>query len=384
MTSPLTGIETVLLAAVLASIGYTALALLRVALFRLPPKPSGAFTPGVTVLKPVCGPEPRLYERLRSFCEQDYPDYQIVFGARYAHDPALEVVRRLMREFPHRDLSLVADERLYGQNYKLGNLSNMLGAARHDILVVADSDGDVEPSYLRAVVAPFEDRRVGAVTCLYVGRPVLGLASDIGAAFHNDWFLPSVLVALALGKLRFCFGATMAVRRDALEEIGGFVGLAPYLADDYLLGKRVSDRGYEVRLASAIVVTEVFEPSLRALFRHELRWARTFRTVRPFSWPLSILTDLTVLALLFLLASSGSTLGWSLFGVAAGLRLGLRAALRRRFPIGGPDRWWLIPARDLISFGVRLASLVGRAIDWRGEKLQVVSSGRLEKRGSSA
>ena len=381
MTMARDGASAVLLVFVLASIAYCVLATLAVVRFRFEQEPGGAFTPPVTVLKPLCGLEPRLFECLRSFCEQDYPAYQVVFGVRSADDPAISVVERLKRELPHADLNLVIDGRLYGRNHKLSNLANMSGACRHDILVVADSDGRVEPTYLRSVIAPFEDRRVGAVTCLYKGRPLDGLASALGASFMNDWFLPSVLIALALDKLRFCFGATMAVRRDALEAIGGFAGLAPYLADDYLLGRLVSDLGLEVRLAPSVVETLVFEPSLAALFRHELRWGRTFRMVRPVGWALSLVTDTTVLALLFLLASSGSALGFSLFGVAILLRFGLHFAVRRRFGIEEPDRLWLLPVRELLFFAVRIASFFGRDVMWRGEKFVVLPSGRLEAKG---
>lgn len=381
MTMARDGASAVLLVLVLASIAHCVLAILIVARFRFPREPGGAFTPPVTVLKPLCGLEPELFECLRSFCEQDYPAYQVVFGVRSADDPALSVVERLKRELPHADLELVVDPRLYGPNHKLSNLANMLGACRHDILVVADSDGRVEPTYLRSVVAPFENAQVGAVTCLYTGRGLGGLASELGASFMNDWFLPSVLIAMELDKLRFCFGATMAVRRDALEAIGGFAGLAPYLADDYLLGRLVSDRGLEVRLAASVVETLVFEPSLAALFRHELRWGRTFRTVRPIGWALAIVTDTTVLALLFLLSSGGSALGFSLFSGAILLRCGLHIAVRRRFRIDGPDRLWLAPVRDLLCFAVRIASFFGRGIVWRGEKFVVLPSGRLEAKG---
>ena len=375
------GASTLLLVLTLASLTYGVLALLGVAFFRFvrAPEPGDTFTPPLTLLKPVCGFEPGLFERLQSFCEQEYPAFQVVFGVRDAADPAARIVERLIRESPHADLALVVDDRLYGSNHKMGNLTNMLPAARHDILVVADSDGRVKPTYLRAVAAPFADPRVGAVTCLYVGKPIdESVACALGADFINDWFLPSALIAIALEKVRFCFGATMAVRREALEAIGGFVGLATYLADDYLLGRRVSDSGFEVRLAGTVVETVVFEKNLKSLFRHELRWVRTFRTVRPISWTLTFVTDMTVLALLFLLASGGSALGFSLFGAAVVLRLALRAAVRRRFGIDGPNRLWLVPVRDLLSFAVRVAGFLGRGVEWKGEKFVVVPSGRLE------
>lgn len=374
-----------LLVLVLISLGYSCVALLRVALFRLPARSDGTFTPPVTLLKPVCGlePEPALLDCLRSFCEQDYPAFQVVFGVREASDPAVPVIERLLRELPHLDATLVIDPRVYGANRKLSNLTNMFGAARHDILISADADGMVGPSYLREVVAPFADAKVGAVTCLYRGKPLVGLWSFLGAAFMNDWFLPSVLIALTGEKLRFLFGNTMAIRRDVLETIGGFRGLTTYLADDYLIGRRVSALGFEVRLASYVVDTVVSEPRLGKLFRHELRWGRTFRTVQPAGWYLSIVTDTAVLSLLYLLASGASTLALALFAAAVVLRLGLHAVVRRHFGITGPDRLWLLPARDLLFFAVRIVSFFGRGLEWKNERFVVVSAGRIEaKKGA--
>jgi len=366
------------------SIVYSVLALLRVVLFRLPEKSDGTFTPPLTLLKPVCGlePEPVLYDCLRTFCEQDYPNYQIVFGVRRADDPAVAVIERLLRETPHSDASLVVDGRVYGANRKLSNLTNMYESARHDILVSADADGRVRPEYLRSVVAPFANSKVGALTCLYVGKPQRGAWSALGADFINDVILPSVLMALAFDKLRFLFGNTMAVRRKVLEEIGGFRGLTTYLADDYLIGRRVSDRGLDVRLASYVVETVISEPSLSSLFAHELRWGRTFRTVRPAGWTLSVLTDTTVWALLFLLLSAGQPLSIGLFAAAAVLRLGLHKTVRRRFGIDGPDPLWLVPVRDVLSFAVRMASLFGRSLVWKKERFFVVPSGHLETEAS--
>ncbi|MGH9399992.1 MAG: bacteriohopanetetrol glucosamine biosynthesis glycosyltransferase HpnI [Thermoanaerobaculia bacterium] len=372
----------VLLVIVSISVVHSILMLLRVALFRLPEKPDGTFTPPVTLLKPVCGlePEPALYDCLRSFCEQDYPSYQVVFGVREPGDPAVAVIERLLRDMPHLDATLVVDSRVYGANRKLSNLTNMLGAARHDILISADADGRVGPGYLRCVAAPFSNPRVGAVTCLYVGRAQSGVWSALGADFINDLVLPSVLTALAMGKLRYLFGNTMAVRRDVLEEIGGFRGLTTYLADDYLLGRRVSDRGFEVRLASCLVETVVSEPGLPSLFRHELRWGRTFRTVQPAGWILSVLTDTPVLALLLLLVSGGQSLAVGLFALAIILRFGLHALVRRRFGIGGPDPLWLVPVRDLLSFAVRIVSFFGRSLVWKNERF-VVSAGHIDLPG---
>jgi ceramide glucosyltransferase len=374
------GASLALLVMLSISIVYAILVLVRVALFRLPGKPGGSFTPPATLLKPICGidPEPVLYDCLRSFCEQDYPEYQIVFGVRKPDDPAVPVIERLLRDMPHLDATLVVDDRVYGANRKLSNLTNMYEASRHDILVSADADGRVGPEYLRSAVAPFASSNVGAVTCLYIGRAQKGVWSVLGADFINDVILPSILAALALGKLRFLFGNTMAVRREVLEEIGGFRGLTTHLADDYLIGRWVSDRGLDVRLASCVVETVVSEPSLSSLFAHELRWGRTFRTVQPVGWTLSVLTDTTVLALLFLLVSGGQSLALALLALAVILRVGLHKTVRHRFGIDGPDPLWLVPVRDLLSFAVRTASLFGRSLVWKGERFVVAPSGHLE------
>jgi ceramide glucosyltransferase len=372
-----------LLAIVLVSVAYSVLALLLVVSYRGARESAHTFTPAVTLLKPLCGLEPGLLECLRSFCEQDYPDYQIVFGVRVANDPAVPVIERLRQEYPHRDLALVVDGRLHGSNRKMSNLANMVGAARHDILVISDSDVRVARDYLRTVVAPFEDRKVGAVTCLYTGTPAGGLPSVLGAMFINDWFLPAVLVSVALSKLNFCFGQTMAIRRDVLDALGGFRGLAPYLADDYMLGKLVSDRGFEVRLAEAGVENVFSDSSLVPILRRELRWSRTYRTLRPVGYAFSFLTDTTALSLLYLLVSAGSPLGVSLFAATVALRVGLHAAVRRQFKATGDDSFWLVPIRDLLCFAIRVVSFLGRRVEWKGETFVVLASGRLEPRGET-
>ena len=192
--------------------------------------------PPVSILKPLYGAEPRSYENLRSFCLQDYPEFQIVCGVRDANDPVIATVRRLQREFPALDLELVIDPRLHGADYKVSNLINILDRCRHDRLVLADSDICVGRDYLAEVVAPLNDPSVGVVTCLYRGRPISALCSRLGALFIDDWFAPSVWVAHLFGSRAFAFGATIALRREVLAAVGGFEAIADQLADDYRLG----------------------------------------------------------------------------------------------------------------------------------------------------
>ena len=351
----------------------------------------GDYRPPITVLKPVCGLEPGLYDSLRSFCEQDYPMYQVVFGVRDANDPALHIVERLIRECPGRDLGVVVDGHIIGANYKISNLANMLRAAKYDIVVIADSDARVDEDCLASVAAPFEDRSVGAVTCLYRGAPVGGLPSTLGAMFINDWLAPSVLVGLSFQELSFCLGALMAVRRPALDAIGGLDALAPYLADDYMLGQLVSQRGFTVALSSYVVENRVHEPSFRQMLEHELRWARTMRSVRPAGYFLAFLTDALPLATLVTFVAAFFELGLGLperpfdfdavglviAAVALVLRIRLHYVVRPLLGVEERAAPWLVPVRDMISFAVRAASFIGRGVSWRGHKFAVQPDGTL-------
>jgi ceramide glucosyltransferase len=343
--------------------------------------------PPVTLLKPLCRLDPGLYENLRSFCEQDYPGYQLVFGLHDADDPARAVAERLIAEFPGRDISLVIDRRRFGCNYKASNLSNMMSAAKHDLLIVSDSDMRVGPDYLAAVVAEFEDPSVGAVTCLYSGRAAGGLASRLGAMFINEWFLPSVLVALSRQDLRFCFGATMAVRRDALDRIGGFAALSAYLADDHMLGRLVDRLGMAVRLCPYVVENVVNESSLADLFRHELRWARTVRTIEPLGYALSFITYLVPMSII---AAAAIELAldldeWDLTFIASAvaMRLAMHVAAVSLLKVSRPGDFWLVPVRDILSFAVWAASFFSRDVSWKGQDFSVGTDGIISVKGTT-
>ncbi len=365
-------------ATVAASLAYAAIALVRVALLRGRAPVSAVFLPPMTVLKPVCGLEPRLYENLRSFCAQDYPKFQVLFGVRDAGDPAIPVIERIIREFPERGASLVVDPRVIGSNYKISNLANMIGRARYDFLVISDADCKVGPRYLSEVAAAFADPRVGAVTCLYRGNPLgTRLANRLGAMFINEWFIPSVLVALLSEPLEYCFGATMAVRRKALEAIGGIELLASYLADDHMLGRLVAASGYRVALARHIVEITISEPSLKALVRHELRWARTMRAVRPWGYALSFVTDALPLAILLAAATGLCTTGLALMAAALSLRMLMHVVARGVLGSEGIPWPWLVPVRDLLTFAIRAASFVGRRVEWRQQKFSVQPDGQM-------
>ncbi len=347
---------------------------------RCPPATSVVGRP-VTILKPLRGDDGQLYANLRSFCLQDYCNFEIVFGVRHPGDPAVAVVERLRREFPGLELKLVADSHTIGTNLKVSNLANLVRHAKHDTIIIADSDMRVEPGYVRAVVAPLEDHRVGLVTCLYRGVAPYGVVSQLGAMFINEWFLPAALVGTHVERLRHAFGATLACRRDTLRSVGGFEALADHLADDYMLGRLVSGLGLRVVLVSYVVENVVTERNLQTLFQHELRWARTFRTLRPLAYFCSLFTYGIPLSALWFAASSGSRPA----GIAMTLHVGLRAVGRVVLyrSLGQPPPWsdtWLVPIRDVLSFVVGILSFMGRTVRWNDEQFRVRRDGRLERR----
>lgn len=332
--------------------------------------------PNVTVLKPLHGAESDLRENLRSFVEQDYPgEVQIVFGVQRPDDPAIRVVRELRDRYPERDLSLIADARLYGTNRKVSNLINMSIAIRHDVVVLADSDMRVRPDYLRGVVGELERPGVGAVTCPYNGLPNGSFWSRLSAMSIDTHFLPSVAMAEGLDIGHPCMGSTIALRRATLDRIGGFRALANELADDHELGARVRALGLEVAMTPFTVGHVCHERSWPELLAHELRWLRTVRQVAPAGHLGSILTHPVPFALLALLVEpSGVALAAVALAVSA--RLGLCLAVERAFGLK-PQPLWLVPARDLLSFGMFVASYLVRNVSWRGHRYQVSSGGAL-------
>src|SRR5260221_4602806 len=195
-----------------------------------------AAAPPVSILKPLCGEDAGLYENLESFCRQEYPAWQVVFGVQDAHDAAIPVVRRLMAAYPGADMALVVEPARRSGNLKVANLQNMLPAARHDVIVIADSDMRGRPDYLAEVTAPLADPATGLVTCLYRGVSAGGFWSQLACLNINHGFLPQALVAAAMGERNGCFGATLALRRDTLDAAGGLAARAHSLAHDHPLG----------------------------------------------------------------------------------------------------------------------------------------------------
>ncbi len=336
----------------------------------------GGTMPPISVLKPLCGGEPGLYENLASLCRQDYSSWQVIFGVQDPGDPAIAVVRRLIKDFPEADIDLVVDSTRHGGNLKVANLLNMLPKARHDIIFIADSDMRVTPDYLAEVSAPLAEPATGLVTCLYRGRAEGGIWSQLGCSHINHGFLPQALVAQTLGERNGCFGATLALRRETLQAAGGLAAIADALADDHALGAAVRNLGLTVVLSSYIVDNVVAEASLKALFRHELRWARTIRMIAPAGYFGSMVTQPVALALA---AFATGVMPLTALGIVA-VALGCRSVMVRmvdralRLP---PTPLWLIPARDLLSFAVFVASFFARTVAWRDREFRIGPEGRL-------
>ncbi|TLY79132.1 MAG: glycosyltransferase [Gammaproteobacteria bacterium] len=355
------------------AMAYAVTAWLAVWLRRAPAQSGPGATPAVTVLKPLCGAEHELYGCLRSFCDQDYPGFQIVFGVRDADDPALEVVRRLQLEFAALELQIAIDPTQHGSSAKVSNLINMMPLARYDYLVIADSDVRVPPGYLAAVVAPLADPGVGIVTCPYRGRPRTGLCSLLAALFINDWFMPSVRVAALLGSRSFAFGASIAVRRNALEGIGGFASVADQLADDYRLGELTRRMGLRTVLSEVVVEHLVDEHGFGDLVRHELRWLRTIRAVRPLGYALSFVTFSLPLAALGSLLAGGGRISLTLLSITAMARLMLHsAACKPRTPL---RQMWALALSDTLAFGLWCWGFAARRVQWRHARYRVARDG---------
>jgi ceramide glucosyltransferase len=388
--------------ALILAAAYASLALVAVLVWgRRKSTSAPAQLPPVTVLKPLCGAEPGLYENLRSFCLQSYPEFQIVFGVGDHKDPALAVVARLVAEFPNLCLDVVVNPQQHGYNRKISSLINMLEHARHDVLVMADSDVSVRPDYLTCVTAPLLDRKVGLVTCMYHGEPTRPVWSRLGAMYINEWYMPSVLLAWLFGHENYVSGQTLCLRRDTLVAIGGLGSIANHLADDYQLGQCVRALGLRIVLSSYMLKAEHHEPTLESLVTHELRWMRTLCVLKPRSFRFIFFTfslPLAVLGLLLSLpAGEALTVALPLFQLTVLARLALHFVHRMRdrseakaIPrsASGATRGdrrplladlWLLPARDLLICWVWCRSFFTSRFTWRGSDFLVGQDGIMKK-----
>ncbi len=368
-------------AGVLAAMGllYALVAAVVLARF-LPRRTATASTcPPVTLLKPLHGADAGLAADLAGFCTQDYPGpVQIVFGSRSPSDPAIAVVEALRLAYPDVHIELVIDPRQHGSNRKISNVVNMAARARHDLIVVADSDIGVAPDYLRRVVGALEAPGVGLVTTLYRGCTSDNIWSRLAGADMDRRFMPGVALSHALGLGHPCLGPTMALRRSTLELIGGFQSVGDHLADDHELGRLVRQAGLRIAFAGTVTRHACPETSLRALFTHELRWARTIRLIQPAGHAATVVTYPLPAALACWTLSGLSSAGLLLVLAALSGQLALAVTADRSLGRRSDDLW-LSPIRDLLSFAVFTASFLGRTVCWRETRFRVAANGALSE-----
>jgi len=368
----------ILSAAILPSLFYLFVIFAARSFFRRQSAAPRDFTPPVSILKPVDGLELEAYENFASFCRQDYPDYEILFGVTNPQDAATPVIRKLIADFPALPIRLVVTPEKIGSNDKVNKLCGLARAARYNFLVLSDADIHVGPAYLRLIAAPFRDAQVGAVTSLFTGIPLRSLWPELEAICLSTDFMPAVLMAWKLAGVRFALGATMAVRRACLAEIGGFEALADEAADDYELGCRVAARGHQVGLVDGTVKTWCCAQSLHEFYVQRLRWAIMTRQARPLGYVGFIFTQGLPWTVLATTLAPTRLLAWSFVAVYLILRMavvwtvgvwGLHDEVLKR-------RWWLVPLWDAFAFALWLNSLFWSRVRWRGVQYRV-SGGRL-------
>lgn len=371
---------------VVAGMGYYLAAIIAARAFIASRRASLApYAPGVSILKSLKGLDPGMIDAFRSHCNQKYPgEYEILFGVSSLDDPAVSAVRQLQSEFPDHQIRLIECPQRLGANGKVSTLAQLASHARHDSLLINDSDITVSPHYLSRVMAhfapaeqrPFHQppRPVGLVTALYRGRMHGTLGSRLESLGIATDFMPSVLVARMLeGGLRYGLGSTLAVSREALQRIGGFESLLDHLADDYELGERIFKAGYRVALAADVVETSVPAYPWRGFCDHQLRWLRTVRDARPGGYAGLLFTHGLALASLNVIASGLSPISLWLLALMFFLRLSLAMTVGAEV-LGDHQvlrNLWLLPLRDLVAFVLWIAGFAGNTIVWRGERFEV-------------
>jgi ceramide glucosyltransferase len=364
----------------LAAIAFYIANLIALRAWRKQSVPPAATFP-ISILKPLKGCDPQMYEAFRSHCLQEYPaPYEIIFGVNDAYDEAIPAVERLQKEFPQHPIALVVCHEVLGANRKVSNLAQMVKRAQYGHVLVNDSDITVPPDYLSRAMRWFADPKIGMVTCLYRARPARTIWSRLEALGVLLDFMPGALTARLLERrVRFGLGSTMAVSRAALEKVGGFESLVDYLADDYELANAVVKAGYRVVVPDVVVETHVHDYSFSEFWDHQLRWGRTVRSSRfggylglivTFGLGWAMVWAITWRSFWVAPAGVGGMLAmrWLLLGVYASALEDDRAV----------KSWWLVPLRDLISPLVWLCSIVGSKIVWRGEVFRL-RGGKLQK-----
>ena len=353
---------------------YTAIIFLRDS-----PPINPEFHPPVTILKPLCGIDQGTYTNLASFCQQNYPQYQIIFSVRSSTDPSIEVIEKLIQQFPEIDINLLVKDQIIGANLKISNLANAVTIAKYDILVIADSDIRVGSEYLKTVIQPLQDQKVGVVTCLYRST-AQGIATILEAICTATDFQVGILVSKQLEGIKFALGSTIVIRKTTLTKIGGFAAVADYLADDYQLGYLPTQIGEKVVLSNYIVEHGLGHSSLLDSINRQIRWARCIRVSRPWGYGGLIFTFGTISSLLLLITNSGSIFSWLVFSITFSMRLIMAWLIGVKLLNDSVTKkyFWLIPFADIVRFIIWCCGFFGNTIKWRGTKFKLVKDGKLE------
>jgi ceramide glucosyltransferase len=346
------------------------------AFFRAAPSSSSDtpsdFTPPVSILKPIHGLDRETYENYASFCNQGYPEFEILFCVGDERDLAVPVIEKLIANFPKRAIRLLVGSQPLGVSDKVNKLCRMVREARNDIVIVSDSDVRVEPGFLRAVVKPFSDPKVGGVTCLYRGLTDGRFAADLEALGNSADFAPGVLVARYFGGIDFMLGAVMATTKRHLGEIGGFESLADYFCDDYELGNRIAARGYRIELSRFPVDIVYPRETIGDAFRHQLRWNLSIRYSRPWGHFGLIFSNALPWTVLF-----AALVSWRAAVVYLAFAVFLRIAMAISVGLNGMQdrlvrqRLWMLPLRDAFAFTIWVASFFAQRIQWRDRQFRV-------------
>jgi len=363
---------------------YGLLCLLTVCHFRtkapdLAPRSFSAWPP-VTILKPVCGLEKNLKSDLRSACLQDYPEFQVAFSVHDINDPAIPLLKEIQQEYPER-VSVAVENIQAGPNPKINTLLGALHHARYDILVISDSDVHLEPDYLKNIIAPLADPRVGFVCTLYRATLADRWFEKMELLTSNADFIPSVVFAYVSGASKFCWGGSVALRRSSLEEMGGLEALADYLAEDYEMGRRLLSSGKKMVLVPYRVDITVDLKDFSQWWNHQVCWDQKTCAANPAGFFAFIVTRAIPFALLFAALRLGDSLGLATLGGVLGLRLATAAAVMRW---GSQDRQGLkslalLPLRDIAALISWALALTKKTVIWRGSKLSLTRDGRLAR-----
>ena len=334
---------------------------------KLPPV-DRSFTPPVSILKPVRGMDHEGDENFASFCRLDYTDYEILFAVADASDPVIPVIEKLQTNYPKKAIRLIVGVEQLGITRKTNSLVRLVREAKHELLVINDSDVRVEEDYLRDVVAPFADPNVGCVTAFFRGMTEGGFAADVDAVGVPTDSAANTLVARTFGSMDFALGWTMATTKTRLAEIGGFESLVNHHSDDFALGNEIFKRGYRIELTRKPVWMVFPRETLRDFLQHELRWSILLRNLRPAGYAAMSMTFGLPWALLVALVAPSYSIALSYFAAYLVLRLAVAWSIGV-WGLGDPvvrRKIWLVPVRDALNFCVYLASFFSNTVRWRG------------------